>query len=211
MSGDAEPEGEKSMSRGHKRWRRYVDGAVVRRVGGIELRVYPSGDARWVESIFEGLADALRLIHEVQPWRRHMLSRHLDCVLVVYPLGAEHVPSIRACVIGYRSVEEGRIQDVADSIIHELTHARIEDFGIEYIEANCARIEHICTKAQFNFARAAASAPRLTRGEMPALDPWWTEEHRVQRIVDQLRELGVPEWMVSAVLAAYRVRRRFAN
>lgn len=196
------------MSRGHERWRSYVQRAQVRRFGGIDLCVYSLGDARRDEAIFEGLTAALRLIHAVQPWRAHMLPRHLERVLVVHPLGAEYVHSIRACAVGYRDVEEGSIPEVAESIVHELTHARIENCGIEYTEANRARIEHICTKAQFNFTRAAASAPRLTRGQMPALDPWWTEEHRVQRIVDQLRELRVPEWMVSAVLAVYRLRRR---
>lgn len=196
------------MRRELKRWQRYVDRSLVRSVGGLELCVYPSGDPQRDETVFNGLTAALRFIHEVQPWRTHMLSRHLKRILSVYPLGAEYVSSIDACVIGYKALEEGRVEYVAEAIIHELTHARIEHCGIEYTEANRARIEHLCTKAELNFERAAASAPRLARGQVPALDPWWTEEHRVQRIVDQLRELGVPEWIVTAALTVYQAKRR---
>lgn len=196
------------MSRGSKRWQDYVRRARIREFGGIELCVYSFGDPERDEVVFHGLTLALRLISEVQPWRRHMLPRHIRRILSVYPLGAEYVHSIEACVIGYKSLEEGRIRHVAEAIIHELTHARIENCGIAYTNATRARIEQLCFKAELNFMQAVASAPRLTRGQLPALDPWWTEEHRVQGIVDQLRELGAPRFVISAALVVYRTKRR---
>lgn len=140
-----------------------------------------------------------------------MLPRHIKRILSVYPRGAEYVPSIKACVIGYKFVEEGSIQQVAEAIIHEFTHARIETYGIEYTEATRARIEHLCLKSELNFARAATSAARLTRGQVPVSDPWWTEELRARRIQEQLRELGVPEWIISAAVFVYRAKSRLAN
>lgn len=194
-----------------KQWQEYVRTSHSRCYDGIEICVYPSMGRNREEAIFTGLAAALRLIHDVQPWRTPMLRRHLARILCVYPLGAEYVPSIEACVIGYQVVEKGRIEQVAEAIVHELTHARIEHCGIEYTDTTRARIEHLCRKAELNFTRAVMSAPRLTRGEVPPLEPWWTEQHRVQRILDQLRELGLPQWLLSVAAVLYRVKSRIAT
>ena len=197
------------MSSESKRWKRYVRDSHVRNFGGLDLCIFPVEDPLYDEAVFDGLGAALRLIYKVQPWRARMLPRHIKRILSVYPLRAEYVRAIDACVIGHKLVIEGPTERVAETIIHEFTHARIENCGIEYTKATRERIEYLCRKAALNFGRAAVSAPRLTRGQVPHVDPWWTEEHRVQDIVDQLRELRAPEWLITAALAIYRTKRRF--
>jgi hypothetical protein len=196
------------VSRASKRWEDFVRRAEVRHYGGIDLCIdSPFGDRERDELLFQNLEKAVCLVYEVQPWRSLMVPRHLQRILSVYPLGAEYVASIEACVVGYEWLEAGNIEEVAKSIIHELTHARIEHCGIPYTEDLRARIEYLCLKAELNFALAAEGAARLTRGQMPVIEPWWTEEHRVKRHVEQLRALGAPEWLISAALLVYRIRR----
>jgi hypothetical protein len=43
---------------------------------------------------------------------------------------------------------------------------------------------------------------------VPVIEAWWTEAHRIQRIQTQLRELHVPEWIISAALFVYHLRHR---
>lgn len=192
-------------------WDLWLRKSQLRMSGSIELRVYSLGSPAQDQVVFARLDEAIKLICRVQSWREQMLPRHIKRLMCVYPLGAEYVPAIDACAVGYHTVERGSAQSVAEAIIHELTHARLENCGFEYTVETQPRIEHLCVKSELNFRRAAASMPRLIRREVPVLDPWWTPERRVQHILQQLRELGSPEWLVSAAFALYRARRWFRN
>jgi hypothetical protein len=70
---------------------------------------------------------------------------------------------LRAILIDQRFVLASgtTLEDLAALIVHELTHARLERAGFEYVTSARARIERICMLAERNFiARLPASRER---------------------------------------------------
>jgi hypothetical protein len=97
---------------------------------------------------------------------------------------------------------------VASLLVHELTHAWLEDHGVSYVSSRRARIERICFRAELIFAARAPDGKQL----MPLLqrqfarpDTDWSEAALADRWRDEALALGLPRWIVSALLW---VRRR---
>ena len=188
-------------------WTWWLRGAHVRRWGSIELCIYPHHTKNVEEELFSRIEDGLALILDAQPWRARRLSYDIQRVLSVYPTGAQYVPSIRSCVIGYLDLLHLTREEIAATIVHEATHGRISNAGIEYHPDCRERIERVCLRAEKNFLRALSGQPRLERRELGSLTPWWTEKHHVDGLTSQLRELGVPEFWIRAAVLLRRLKR----
>jgi hypothetical protein len=66
--------------------------------------------------------------------------------------------SLRACLVDVRFVllETTTLEEIASTIVHEATHARLERWGISYDEKQRSRVEAICLRRELN---VAASLP----------------------------------------------------
>ena len=98
---------------------------------------------------------------------------------------------------------------LASLLVHELTHAWLEEHGVSYIEPRRARIERICFRAEVVFAARAPEGdqllPRLRRHlSRPA--SYWSEAAFTDRARDELSALGFPRWIVSVLFRVYRRR-----
>ncbi len=94
------------------------------------------------------IAGALRLIEEQEPRRYGRLRKDVKRFLITPVNGAEYIHAIRACMLSPKYLLEGTTEQVATTIVHEGTHARLNARGIRYSIPLRERIERalVCEK-----------------------------------------------------------------
>jgi hypothetical protein len=115
------------------------------------------------------------------------------------------------------------VEQIASTIVHEATHARLERYRIGYKEELRARIEAICFRRELAFAVRLPDSAELQQGIARCLewyqanpeqfsDAHFREGHRAGGI-EALRYLGTPDWLIRALLMLLpiisRTRRLF--
>jgi hypothetical protein len=118
----------------------------------------PVASAVWSHStpeIREKLQSALRLIAHHAPGQFERIGRLMRGVIVarLYEADATWRNDIAICLLDVSFLESNRASGaaVAATIIHELTHARLNRLGCRYTSGRRARIEHICHLAELRF------------------------------------------------------------
>ena len=160
---------------------------------------------------------ALRLIERSAPLHYQRVRTNLSRIWVqLVPHGAGcYLHSLNACLLDTRVVtsEATTVEWIASAIVHEATHARLENWGIRYHEAARLRIERICARRELDFSWRLSGVEALQEEITRRLD-WCCDEsieytdQSMQRkmeqgSVDALRHLGTPEWAIALV---FRVR-----
>ena len=99
---------------------------------------------------------------------------------------------------------EVTLGDIASTIVHEATHARLERMGIAYKPDRRLRIEQACYRRQLAFVRNLPDHARLAEmveaqiaSPGPESDYSW--EGYNARIIAELRRLGMPRWFTRAM------------
>ena len=137
--------------------------------------------------------------------------------------GAHYERSLNACVIDERYVlgETMTLENIASTIVHEATHARLERWGIIYVEEKRTRIEAICLRRELNFLARLPDSESL-REEIARTLEWATtnrdyysdasfQEREDRGQFETLRYLGAPEWLISFLMRIVRRRRSRAS
>lgn len=192
--------------RGSRRlWLRLMLRASTKtRFGGLNLAVF--GDD--AEDKFAKLREACMLIKRTSPWRFSQIERDLDVLFVVYRLGARYVPELRACMLGEEYLTRPAAE-IAMTIIHEGTHARLWKCGFGYDVPVRERIERICVRMEVSFARRVPGTEQMIAYALKQLaKPWWNTADVINQGLDQLRAEGVPEVFVRVIGAFARFRQR---
>lgn len=123
-----------------------------------DIAAFTQGDTQEARALIAKAADALRLIAEVDPKRFSRMRRDLGGLLCA-PLYGDatglYVPALRLCVLdtAYLRGESISVYHVANTIVHEATHARLHRYGIRKRPANAARVESICVGAEIAFTQ----------------------------------------------------------
>jgi hypothetical protein len=196
---------------------------TARHVDGLWIGTWnstPEEDLARVES-------ALMLIKEHSPVGYARIVRELERIWVALSFAGlgEYKHSLRACILDERYVADPAttVEQIASTIVHEATHARLERCGIEYDEELRTRIEAICFRRELAFAaRLPNSAELRQRIERylewyPANPDYFSNakfgERDTTGRIEALRHLGVPDWLIRATLASKsmlgRARRLF--
>jgi hypothetical protein len=160
------------------------------------------------------VGDALELIKRYNSLHYSRVIHNLDRVWVnVLPDAAAcYQRSLNACVFDERFVraETTTLEQIATSIIHEATHARLERWGVSYEEKLRPRIEAICLRRELAFAASLPDSAQLQEDiartvEWCAANPDYFSgtrfrERDTQGRITALRYLGTPNWIVRAML-----------
>lgn len=185
-------------------------------IGTTESKPYPA--LRRVE-------DALQLIKRYDTLNYFRITRNLDRIWVhLLPSAQAHYDrSLNACALDERYVlnETMTLEQIASTIVHEATHARLEGWGIQYLEAMRIRIESICLRRELNFLVKLPDSEPLQDEIVRALDwcasdPdfysdknfWW---RRQEGEVETLRYLNAPNWLIRWAMWLIRRRRQRAS
>ena len=165
---------------------------------------------------------ALLLIKQHSPLDYARITRELERIwvdLVLYGLG-EYRHSLRACILDERYVADPAttVEQIASTIVHEATHARLERYGIEYEEQRRARIEAICFRRERAFASHLPDSAELQEGIARYLE-WYQanpeqfsdahlQEANTAAGIEALRYLGTPDWIIRAISVSAPIIRR---
>ena len=127
-----------------------------RAIQGLPVIVTTDGEDADVGFAFARVEQALDLIAKYDPIRLSRMRRDLKFIWVRrHPMcRASHNPTLGACQIDlYNFVvsPEFTAAQIAASIVHEATHARLASAGIYYSDEAGTRIERICKKAELKF------------------------------------------------------------
>ncbi|MCA1537774.1 hypothetical protein I6F21_35255 [Bradyrhizobium sp. NBAIM03] len=166
---------------------------------------------------------ALRLIERSAPLHYQRVKKSLSRIWVqLVPHGAGcYQHSLNACLLDPRVVasETTTIEWIASAIVHEATHARLENWGIRYDEAARSRIERICARRELDFALHLTDVDALHEEIAQRLDlcrdegTYYSDENMrltmEQGSVEALRHLGTPEWAIALVFRVIGLRHAF--
>jgi hypothetical protein len=105
------------------------------------------------EECYARISAALHLIDSCVPYRARRMRRDVAAILC-FGTGADaalgaYVPLFRVCLVDPRHVLNPRTStlDIARTIIHEATHARLHMSGIRRALKPSERVEAICARA----------------------------------------------------------------
>jgi hypothetical protein len=183
--------------------------AEVHEVRGFTVVVENTRPDIATADVLARLDEALAMIEAHRPWRlRHMRRDIRQLRIARYPCRGAYFLAERICLTELTFLARRDITPapVAASILHEGMHARMHAMGVQHGDANAARMERICRRAEREFGYAlpaSLGAPVIERAlttleledEEVAPEVDWNEALRRQRAVDQaalLRRPGGP-------------------
>jgi hypothetical protein len=193
-----------------------------RRIDGLWVGCWTSdGEKRLMA--FGRVGEALSLIKQYDPLRYDRLRRDLDRIWVFLLPGnwGEYRHALKMCVLDERFVlsETTRPEQIASTIVHEATHARLMCGGIGYEAASRARVEAVCFRRQRAFAaRLPAGEPAREEAERSLTgypSKFWTDEafreRNDQGAAEAFRYLGMSEFFIRTAFCLRAPLRRIHN
>jgi hypothetical protein len=168
------------------------------------------------EPALQRIEAALQLIDRCAPLHYLRIKNNLSRIWVtLVPHGAGcYQHSLNACLLDERVIarETTSLEWIASAIVHEATHARLENWGVRYKEASRLRIERICIRRELDFVRHLSGVDALQEQIMQRFDlcrdgsTHYTDQNMWQDIdqgnADALRHLGTPEWLIASLFRA---------
>ena len=164
---------------------------------------------------FGKVAAALELLVLYAPARAQRVCR-LGGILIfgiTKDHSARYFPRPNLCQLWKTFVlaSETTPERLATTLVHEATHAWLFRLGFGYEEAIRLRIERVCERAALRAARClpnGAAEVEYCERQLNLDAEWLTNENFDARTMDDLRQLGFPEWIIRAVFSFRAFRRR---
>lgn len=158
------------------------------------------------------IGEALQLFQKHSPARFAHFQRDIRRLWVMgLPTArGSYVHDHAMCVLDYDYVIGANtgVEELALTLVHEGTHARLRRRGFGYDEAIRGRIERICIRSELSVAQrlpngAPLIEPREERLQWP--DSEWSDDTRRRDNYEALKDLG---WSGNA---AYRITKWLAS
>jgi hypothetical protein len=166
------------------------------------------------------IEDALQLIKQHDSLHYSRVIHNLERIWMhlVPTANATYEGSLKACVLDERFVllETTTLEEIASAIVHEATHAKLEQWGISYDEKERSRIEAVCLRRELNFVTKLPHSEPL-REQIARTLEWCVSDHDYfsnvsfqqrhhQGAVETLRYLGTPDWLIRFFRFLQRMR-----
>ena len=162
------------------------------------------------DSLLNRLTDALKLLEEIDPNHYRRLLRNRCRILVLDGAYAHYLCSVNVIVLGPSLILEESVEELAATLVHEATHARIHQWA-RYSPRTQRRIERLCLEQELVFferlaaagrARTMVSYLRRRHRRLENLVP--TRAERLSRLDAHLRANAVPRWARAITVAVGR-------
>jgi hypothetical protein len=178
------------------------------------------------EPLLRRVEEALTLIKAYDRRRYNRLLRDVERIWVRDDLGPDRVaqfdPALWACELDDWLVLSATTEELAATIVHEATHARLWRSGIGYDERLRPRVEAACFRRELAFAAKLPNGDELREDAERRLripDAYWSDAALLERTLERfthyirrLRELQAPDWLVRAMRAIRtRLRQKSPN
>ena len=163
---------------------------------GIELRAYGM-PAAMAPLFFARVHRALALIERHDARRLARIRRDVALITGIAAGPSHYHHSARAVVLSVPTLRAQTVLHMAMTIVHEATHGRICNLGVEYMEPLRDRIERICVQEEAAFARRLIGGEPHAEAALRKLEtPWWTPAMLHDFAVERLRADETPELIV---------------
>lgn len=141
---------------------------------------------------------ALTLILTFAPGSLNWIRRNVKRILLSESGGATFISTMQTCRVGVAYARRASVVELAMTVVHEATHARLERAGAIY-EGNCmGRIERACVASEVRFAsKVPGSEAAIARVEQLLETQWWNDGPRREAARRELERFGLPEWLRS--------------
>lgn len=188
------------------------------RIDGLWIGVSFAKSKLEANLVLTRLKDALELIRRHDGIRYRRILRDLKGIWAQPHLmggyTGKYNPRLKICELKLSHILDEQIAVVADTIVHEATHARLMNVGIGYEETLRARVEAVCMRRERVFASRlpdGSMISELARRKLQWCDDptYWTNDSFDQRhvtiMVEGLKEEGAPQWIIAALMGLRRV------
>ncbi len=159
---------------------------------------YSQGD----HSVLSGkVGRALDLIHRADRRRYNRLLTDVGRITIErLQVAGLFAPKAGGVFLDARHIEQAHVAELALTIVHEATHARIHRAGITADVHTRGRIENLCITSEIDFASKLGPDYHslIEAAEQKRRNASWSETDRFDRRVRQLEEAGLPGWFVRA-------------
>ena len=157
------------------------------------------------DALLVRVKDALALLERYDPRRYQRLKRdcpHIWTTLLTGAVG-RYNHGLKAILLDQRYVSGSTSSsEIAATVVHELTHARLARCGIGYPEPDRGRVERACYTEELAFARLVPNSDALVMRIQKSLarpDSDWNDEtlrlDTMAATPRALEYLGVPQWL----------------
>jgi hypothetical protein len=158
------------------------------------------------------LQEALALIQQELPVRGASLRRHLSKILVAAGGGPFYSIPLRACVVDAPLLMTASTAEIAATVLHEATHARILWWGIGYGKDARRRVETLCVNVELELLARLPNCERIVQSRTASLARgWWDAADLDERRAQGLAAHGIPNWIVSLFRRWAHVRRSVSH
>jgi hypothetical protein len=145
---------------------------------------------------------ALNLISEFDPRRYLQIRRDVKKIWVSAAPGycANWMDDFQMCILDsdYFCRDNVSASEMALTIVHESTHARLCKLKIEYTEDIRDRVERVCVKSEIAFAKRLPDGQKfveIAESRLQIPESYWTNAQFEQRELDTLAELRKKTWL----------------
>jgi hypothetical protein len=153
---------------------------------------------------------ALELIARYEPRRFERIRRDVGTIRGIAGGPNFYQHAGRAIHLSLPTVLSTSSADLAMTIVHEATHGRIDDRGIQYYNENRARIEAACVRQEAIFARSLPGGEALAESEVKKLEnPWWSDQALDEGRLRLAEAEELPAWLIRHI--ERRLARRAAR
>ena len=136
---------------------RLLSSAVKARCGNLDLRCAPEL-AQESPGLFEKIVEAIGLVQEFDERQFGWIWNEMPKFYVSRDLPTQYWSLQETCVLNALKVASGTKADIALSIIHEATHARLCRSGVYAWPDIRERIEAVCVRREIRFLRRLDNA-----------------------------------------------------
>jgi hypothetical protein len=164
---------------------------------------------------FSKIDEALNLISQFDPIRYRQIRRDVIKIWVsaTPPYYAEWLGELQTCIIDREYIGRADVSsaEVATTIVHEATHARLDRAKIKYTQDVRNRVERICVSSEIAFAKRLPNGEQLIKNAEARLqipETFWTNAEFQQRNLDALGELAKNNFVVRFL---YRICKRWVK
>ena len=150
---------------------------------------------------FPKIDQALNLISKFDSRSYFRIQRDVKKIWVsaTPPYYAEWIDEFQMCILDREYICRPDVSpaEIASTIIHEATHARLGRAKINYKEETPNRVERICFKSEMAFAKRLPDGEQLIKNvelRLKIPETYWTSSEFQQRNLDAFAALGKKFW-----------------
>ncbi|HVU07558.1 MAG TPA: hypothetical protein VHG89_03340 [Verrucomicrobiae bacterium] len=146
---------------------------------------------------------ALNLISEFDSRRYHQIKRDVKKIWVAAAPGycAQWIDELQTCILDTKYFRRADVlaPEMALTIVHEATHARLFKLKIGYTEDIRKRVERIYIKSEIAFAKRLPGGQKLVemaKSRLQTSGNYWTNAQFQERDLDTLADISKKNWVV---------------